>query len=164
MLPVPAPAPASPGLHGHVIATLDRHLQAMPPVAAMQLRIDGFDGSTLCVSAPLAAHVNDKGCAFGGSLASLMTLAGWGLLSARLQQVALSADVFVADTQLRYRAPLFADLHARAWLADAGAWDGFAQRLRERGRASLRIDACVDLPDGGVAADSSARFVAIASA
>ncbi len=136
---------------------------AMPPVAALQLRIAGFDGDALRLEAPLAAHVNDKGCAFGGSLASLMTLAGWGLVTLRLQQLGFAAEVYVADTQLHYRAPLFADLQATARLAEPDAWSGVLERLRERGRASVRIAACVTLPDGGIAAECEARFVAVAS-
>ena len=136
---------------------------AMPPVAALQLRIASFDGDALRLQAPLAAHVNDKGCAFGGSLASLMTLAGWGLVTLRLQQARLAADVYVADTQLHYRAPLFADLQATARLAEPDAWTGVLERLRDRGRASVRIAACVTLPDGGIAAECEARFVAVAS-
>jgi len=136
---------------------------AMPPVAALQLRIAGFDGDALRLEAPLAAHVNDKGCAFGGSLASLMTLAGWGLVTLRLQQSGFAAEVYVADTQLHYRAPLFADLQASARLAEPDAWTGVLERLRERGRASVRIAACVTLPDGGIAAECEARFVAVAS-
>ena len=136
---------------------------AMPPVAALQLRIAGFDGDALRLEAPLAAHVNDKGCAFGGSLASLMTLAGWGLVTLRLQQSGFAAEVYVADTQLHYRAPLFADLQASARLAEPDAWTGVLERLRDRGRASVRIAACVTLPDGGIAAECEARFVAVAS-
>jgi thioesterase domain-containing protein len=143
------------------LARLAQHFRSMPPVAALQLRIDGFDGESLSLQAPLAAHVNDKGCAFGGSLASLMTLACWGVVTLRLLREGLDADVFVADTQLHYRAPLFADLHAQAQLADAGAWPGFVARFRERGRASVRLHACVRLPDGGIAAESQARYVAI---
>src|SRR6476620_1347174 len=136
---------------------------AMPPVAALQLRIAGFDGDALRLEAPLAAHVNDKGCAFGGSLASLMTLAGWGLVTLRLQQLGFAAEVYVADTQLHYRAPLFADLQATARLAEPDAWTGVLERLRDRGRASVRIAACVTLPDGGIAPECEARFVAVAS-
>lgn len=143
------------------LAVLEQHYMAMPPVAALQLRIAGFDGDCLRLQAPLAAHVNDKGCAFGGSLASLMTLAAWGVVTLRLQAAGLAADVFVADSQVRYRAPLFDDLQVEARLADGESWDGFAARLRERGRADLRMTACVRLPDGGIAAESSARYVAI---
>ena len=145
------------------LALLQRHFAAMPPVAALRLRIDGFDGQTLRLQAPLAAHVNDKGCAFGGSLASLMTLAAWGVLTLRLHAIGIAAEVYVADSRIRYRAPLFADLHAQARVAADADWDGFLARLRERGRAGIALEASVQLPDGGIAAESTARYVAIAN-
>ena len=144
------------------LAALDAHYQAMPPVAAMQLRITGFDGDCLHLQAPLARHVNDKGCAFGGSLVSMMTLAAWGLVTLRLQQAGVPADVFVADSQVRYLAPLFDDLDAEARLAVDADWERFLSDLRERGRASVSIEACVRLPDGTPAAQCRARYVAIA--
>src|SRR3954466_15216051 len=104
------------------LALLERHFAAMPPVAALQLQVVGFDGHCLRLQAPLAAHVNDKGCAFGGSLASLMTLAAWGVLTLRLPAVGGVAEVYVADSRIRYRAPLFADLHAQARLAADADW------------------------------------------
>ena len=64
---------------------LNAYFDAMPPVAATGIRASKFDGEALQLSAPLAANVNDKGCAFGGSLASLMTLAGWGWLMLSLR-------------------------------------------------------------------------------
>lgn len=142
---------------------LEAHCRAMPPAAALQLRIGGFDGEVLRLHAPLAANVNDKGCAFGGSLVSLMTLAGWGLTALRLRAAGLAADVFVADTQVRYRAPLYADLDASAQLAPGQAWARIEAELRARGRASLDIVAHVRLPEGGDAARAQARYVAIAS-
>ena len=91
-----------------------------------------------------------------------MTLAGWGLVTLRLQAAGLAADVFVADTEVRFRAPLFADLEAEASLAEGESWDAFLAALRERGRARVFVDACVRLPAGGVAVESRARFVAVA--
>src|SRR3546814_2938864 len=83
----------------------------------MQRRIAGYDGDALALEAPLALHVNDKGCAFGGSLVSLLTLASWGLVNLHVQAAGLDADVFVADSEVRYLAPLFADLRAQARIA-----------------------------------------------
>ncbi len=140
---------------------LDAHYQAMPPVAAMHVSISGYDGTRLRLHAPLASNVNDKGCAFGGSLASLMTLASWGLVAMRVQAARLAADVFVADSQVRYLAPLFADIEAEAELAVDASWDEFIATLRERGRARTQLVARVMLPAGGVAATFSARYVAI---
>lgn len=146
------------------LQALAAHYQAMPPVAALQLRIAGFDGDCLRLQAPLSAHVNDKGCAFGGSLGSLMTLAGWGLVTLRLQQAGLAAEVYVADSNVRYRAPLHADLEAEARLDDGESWDAVVAALRGQGRASTFLQARVRLPDGGIAAECRARFVAIARA
>jgi thioesterase domain-containing protein len=139
---------------------LDAHYQAMPPVAAMRLSIAAYDGQRLRLHAPLAAHVNDKGCAFGGSLGSLMTLAAWGLVTLRVQDAGMQADVFVADSRIRYLAPLFADLTAEAELDATASWDDFLATLRERGRARTELIARAPLPDGGVAAEFAARYVA----
>jgi thioesterase domain-containing protein len=143
-------------LHG-----LQTRLLAMPPARALQLRVAGYDQGRLRLHAPLAANVNDKGSAFGGSLASLMTLAAWGLTAMRVEHAGLDADVYVADTQLRYLAPLHADLEAEAWLEEGGSWDTFIATLRGRGRARACLEARVLLPDGNVAARATSRYAAI---
>ena len=105
---------------------LQSEFDAMPPVAAQQVRVAGYADGRMRLSAPLEANVNDKHCAFGGSLVTLLTLAGWSLVTHRLHEHGLVADVFVADSRIRYLAPLYADLQAEAVLArDAD----LAQRL-----------------------------------
>ena len=131
---------------------LNHHLLGMPPVAAMQVRAVAFDGEVLQLQAPLAANVNDKGCAFGGSLVSLMTLAGWGLMTLKLREAGIRAEVYVADSQVRYLAPLYTDLEASARLADDVDWNLVLQAWQARGRARAGISATVAGPDGAVAA------------
>ena len=143
------------------LRSLLAHYRSMPPVAAMRLEIGGADAASLRLRAPLAVHVNDKGCAFGGSLVSLMTLAGWGVATLALERAGLNAEVFVASSEVRYRAPLFADLEAVAE-ADAMELAAFVETLRDNGRASLNLDARVPLPAGGSACDMRSRYVAIA--
>lgn len=149
--------------HASALHALDAHYQGMPPVAALQLRIAGYDGERLRLQAPLSAHVNDKGCAFGGSLGSLMTLAGWGLFTLRLEAAGLGpTPVYVADSHVRYRAPLFDDLQAEAWL-EGGNWNAAFAALRDGGRARVVLHAQVTCGDGTVAASCRARYVAIAA-
>jgi thioesterase domain-containing protein len=138
--------------------SLNAQYQAMPPVAAMAIRAVAFDGLALRLHAPLAANVNDKACAFGGSLAGIMTLAGWGLLSLKLEQAGVAAQVYVADSHLRYLKPLYADLDARAVLAPDVDWAAVLSALKERGRARAAVLAQVLGPDGAVAAELSGRF------
>jgi len=135
---------------------------SMPPLNAMQLQLRHFDGERLHVEAPLAANINDKGTAFGGSLSALMTIAGWGLATLKLQQAGLAADVYVADSAVRYRAPLLHDLHGEAWLEPQSRWPDFVETFRRRGKARVQLLAQVRLPEGGVAAELSGRYVALA--
>jgi thioesterase domain-containing protein len=143
------------------LQSLLAHYRSMPPGAAMRLEIGKADANSLRLHAPLEAHVNDKGCAFGGSLVSLMTLAGWGVATLALERAGLPADVFVASSGVRYRAPLFADLEAIAQ-AQASELAAFVEAFRANGRASLDVEARVPLPDGGRACDMRSRYVAIA--
>lgn len=143
------------------LQTLRDYCRSMPPVAAMQVDVAGYDGERLRLGAPLSANVNDKGNAFGGSLTSLMTVAGWGLVTLRLQLAGLKAEVYVADSAIRYLAPLYADLEAEAAFGQGESWDTFVETLRQRGRARIQVQAQVTLPEGGVATTLSGRFVAI---
>lgn len=151
-----ATAPADPHL-----AALHALLDAIPQARAMQIAIAAAGAGRLHLHAPLAPNINDKGTAFGGSLVSLMTLAGWGLATWQLARAGVTADVYVADSAVRYLAPLYADLEAEAWLEE-GDWDDFVATFRQRGRARCRITARIALPGGADACVLSARFVALA--
>jgi thioesterase domain-containing protein len=72
----------------------------------------------------------------------------------------MEADVYVADSTVRYLAPLFGDLEAEAHAAPEADWAGFATTLAERGKARTELVARVTLPDGRDAATFRARFVA----
>lgn len=141
---------------------LAAHYLAMPPVAALQPLIQHWQDGVLRLCAPLAANVNDKGCAFGGSLTSLMTLAAWGLVYLELVQQGIDADIFVADSRVRYLKPVFEDLRVVACFDAAGERAALLDALRRQGRASIRVQARTVLADGGVAATFVGRYVAIA--
>jgi thioesterase domain-containing protein len=134
----------------------------IPLARAMGLRVAEFDGDRLALAAPLAPNVNDKGCAFGGSLSSLLTLAAWGLVTLKLGEAGLDADVYIGDSTLRYLAPVWGELHAEAFVV-GDPWPGFLEALRKSGKARIEVEAEIVGEDGGApAAKQSARFVAIA--
>ncbi|WP_448102659.1 YiiD C-terminal domain-containing protein [Luteibacter jiangsuensis] len=132
----------------------------IPLARAMDLHIADFDGQRLVMTAPLAPNINDKGCAFGGSLASLMTVACWALVETRLRQRGLDCDVFVADSTIRYLDPVWEDLRAEATLAPGAAWEPFFATLENRGRARADFTCVVPGTGGKPAASLDARFVA----
>jgi thioesterase domain-containing protein len=146
----------------NLTAAFERELLADIPLArAIQLRVADWNGDRLRMSAPLTPNINDKGCAFGGSLASLMTLAGWGLIVLKLRSLARDCDVYVQDSTIRYLAPVWSDFAAEARLADGESWDTFLAVLAERGRSRLRVTCRVPLAAGADAVTFEARFVSL---
>ncbi len=132
----------------------------IPLTRSMDLQLAGYDTDSLSLKAPLAPNVNDKGCVFGGSLVSVMTLSGWALVELALRRRGLDCDVFVAESSVRYLAPLWQDFRSDARLAEHADWATFFTTLESRGRARISVDCTIPGPDGQVAASLSARFVA----
>lgn len=132
----------------------------IPLAHTMDLQLAGYDDDTLSLLAPLAPNVNDKGCAFGGSLVSLMTLNGWALVELALRRRGHNCDVFVAESSVRYLAPLWRDFRSEARLSAHTDWATFFSTLAARGRARISVDCVIPGDDGKPAATLSARFVA----
>lgn len=142
------------------VAALEHELlSTIPLTRAMQLSVQEYTGDRLRLVAPLTPNVNDKGCAFGGSLASLMTLACWGLARQALLDAGYLADIYVQDSTIEYLRPVWGAL-----ITDAGAADGhslaeFVSMYAARGKA--RVTLCATVPGvDATAARLTARFVA----
>lgn len=132
----------------------------IPLAEAMDLRLGEHDDNRLSLHVPLKPNVNDKGCAFGGSLVSLMTLSGWTLVELALRRRGEVCDVFVAESTVRYLAPLWEDFRSEAHLADGAEWPVFFRTLAQRGKARIEVACEVPGENGAPAATLTARFVA----
>ena len=125
----------------------------------MQLRVAQYDGDTLAMTAPLAPNINDKGCAFGGSMASLLTLAGWGLVELGLRAQQLDCDIYIGDSRIRYQEPVWGELRGVARFSEAGALAGLIKALRACGKGNVDVT-CEVVGEQRAAAILSARFFA----
>ncbi|MNO00353.1 putative thioesterase (yiiD_Cterm) [compost metagenome] len=65
--------------------------------------------------------------------------------------------MYVADSNIRYRAPVYGDLLATARLAPDQDWDEFLTTFSKRGRARVTVRAAIE----GGAAEFEGRFVAL---
>jgi len=140
---------------------LREYCRGMPPVAAMQVEVEGMRGDALRLTAPLSANVNDKGNAFGGSMASLMTVACWGLFNLHLLRAGIHAEVYVQDSQIRYLTPVYEDLRAVAQATAGHDWTEALNILHDKGKSRIPMRAAIVLADGREAATLEARFGAL---
>lgn len=92
----------------------------IPLSAFMQLQIAEFNGYQLSCHAPLAPNINLHHTMFAGSIYTLLTLTGWGLVYLQLQSLGLHGHIVLADADIQYLKPVKEGAVASARLADAG--------------------------------------------
>ena len=115
--------------------------QTIPLSAFMQLEIQSFDGKALTCQAPLAPNKNLHQSMFAGSIYSLATLTGWGMVYLQLKDLGLQGDIVLADAQIRYLAPLLAEPSATVNLIDCKGELSHLGKGR-KARQQLRVQVC----------------------
>ena len=119
---------------------LTRHV---PLFRAMQARLERCDAAGLALAAPLAPNVNDKGTAFGGSMAAIAALTGWAITTITLRDHGETAEIVIIDSTLKFLRPVRETIVAECVLPDAATVETFIERYRQRGKARWTVDVVV---------------------
>jgi thioesterase domain-containing protein len=122
--------------------------ERIPLTRALGCQVIAADESGVRLRAPLGPNVNVHGTAFAGSLASLSLLSGWVWVVLALRGGGDEATVVVRRCEVTYLAPIDGELEACCTPPDSEAWRIFSDRLRERGRARLTLEATVSTIGG----------------
>lgn len=140
---------------------LAAQLARIPLAQAMQISVAAAGPDAVRLRAPLAPNINDKDCAFGGSIGSLLMLTGWGLLSLQMQAAGVVCGIYIQDHALQFLKPGWATLETVA-LADPLARERLPLQFRQRGRGRATVQAELH-SDGVCCARMQARYVALPS-
>ena len=117
--------------------------QYVPLARAAEINVESYDGRTLTISAPLAANINDKGTAFGGSLYNLCVIAGWGMTALLSKELDLLGDLVVAKAEIEYLRPLRSELRATVERPSEEQLAHFVESYQRKGRASMQHEISV---------------------
>ncbi|GHG61954.1 GNAT family N-acetyltransferase [Alishewanella longhuensis] len=129
----------------------------IPLSAYMQLNIDNFDGYQLQCSAPLAPNINLHHTMFAGSIYTLATLTGWGLLYLQLQSLGLSGAQVLAEANMRYFKPIKTAPQAICRLAEAKG-DLTALSKGRKVQQQIRVELHAD---GELCAEFNGRYAVL---
>ncbi|MGJ8687424.1 MAG: YiiD C-terminal domain-containing protein [Spongiibacteraceae bacterium] len=111
----------------------------LPAAQHMQLKVEGYDGNTLSMYAPLGPNINDKLTAFGGSLYCVSVMACWGMVYLRCVDAGLDPDIVVAKAEIEYLRPVPEDIVSTTISAGTEPWQQFFTHFEERGRAKIEL-------------------------
>ena len=92
--------------------------EQIPITEAMGIRIYQYTGRTFELRAPLARNINVHHTMFTGSIYTLATLAGWGMIQLHMQEEDLEGAIVLADASIDYQSPIHEEPRAVATLSD----------------------------------------------
>jgi thioesterase domain-containing protein len=138
-------------------------LNSISVVRSMNVKLHSHDSHQLSLRMDLASNLNDKGCAFGGSLSSLLTFSGWGLIALQLRQGCMSYEIYIQDSTIEYLLPVYEEIKCSARIAIDDRVR-FYSTLSKHDRARINVTSTIHLEDGRSAAILRGRYaVKIAS-
>lgn len=140
-----------------------RILADIPLARHIGVRVLAAGDDSVVLAAALGANSNHKGTAFGGSLFSLAVLAGWGLLSLKLERARVPGEIVIQETEVKYLRPVTGDFTARALAPEASEFERLVRTLERRGRGRIGVR-CVVEHANAVAVEFSGTFAVVAGA
>ena len=145
------------------VPALELFLHEMIPLAkAMGVGVEVSDARALVLTAPKEQNKNSLNTAFGGSLVSLATLAGYGVVWELMKNEKGSDtpqwSIVVKESRAAYRKPVLGDLRAICERPAQAAISEFKEALARYGKAKLKLRARI-IEAGQTAVDVQAAFV-----
>jgi thioesterase domain-containing protein len=146
------------------IPAFEMFLHEMIPLAkAMGVGVEVSDESSLVLTAPKEQNKNSLNTAFGGSLVSIATLAGYGVVWELMRNEKGETQkpewhIVVKESRAAYRRPVLGDLRAICERPAQAAIAEFKEALARYGKAKLKLRARV-IENGHTAVDVQAAFV-----
>jgi thioesterase domain-containing protein len=148
------------------VPALEPFLHEMIPLAkSMGVSVEVSDDQKLVLTAPLQQNKNSLNTAFGGSLVSLATLAGygvvWELMRSDSGEKKAEWRIVIKESRAAYRRPVIGDLRAICERPAKAAIEEFKSALQRYGQAKLKLHTRI-IEGGNTAVDVQAAYVVVA--
>ncbi len=117
----------------------------IPLLTAMELSFVDYSEHTLTMEAPLAPNVNNKGTAFGGSIASICLFGGWAVATLGFIDAGIdNTEIVVYKNDMTFERPARGLLTVRARI-QPGEFDTLLARLEDGDPGRIRFDIDVEM-------------------
>ena len=120
--------------------------ETIPISAHMGIELYQYSGKTLEARASLNKNINLHGTMFAGSIYSLATLTGWGMIFLQLKERELTGEIVLGDGKIHYHKPVTTQPRA---IANIEGVEGNFDYLRKGKKCRLELQ--VNVKDGDIA-------------
>lgn len=133
--------------------------EQIPITKSMEIGVIEFSPFKVKVSAKLKPNINHMATAFGGSINCLMTVCGWSMMYAIINEVAPDAHIVIQKSSIDYLAPIQDDFIAECELTDGAEKLKFLDMYRRHKKGKLRLEVfCYH--EGSLSAKFEGHYVA----
>lgn len=115
-------------------------LNKIPITQAMGIKVFQYTGAQFEVRAALNANINMHKTMFAGSIYSMATLAGWGMVHLLLRETSMRGSIVLGKGEISYRKAIVNQPIAKVHLNNI---EGELSSLRDNKRARLRLQVCL---------------------
>jgi thioesterase domain-containing protein len=122
----------------------------------MGIKIHQYSGRTLETRASLNKNINLHGTMFAGSIFSLATLTGWGMIFLQLKEKGLDGDIVLGDGNIHYHKPI--TMQPRA-LCNIESLSGKFEPLAKNKKCQIKLNVSILDGDNAVAEFSGVFWV-----
>ncbi|MCT7547198.1 thioesterase domain-containing protein [Aliarcobacter butzleri] len=131
----------------------------IPLTKFMDLKIAKYDEKELITIAPLNKNINDKGTAFGGSLATLTIISGWSICWLISKELEINSEnIVVIKNEHSYRKPVTKELICHTKRPTKDEIENLKNKLLLKKSASIKISSQI-IEDGEVCVDFTGYYV-----
>lgn len=131
----------------------------IPLTKFMDLKITKYDEKELITIAPLNTNINDKGTAFGGSLATLTIISGWSICWLISKELEINSEnIVVIKNEHSYRKPVKKELICHTKRPTKDEIENLKNKLLLKKSASIKISSQI-IEDDKVCVDFTGYYV-----
>lgn len=131
----------------------------IPLTKFMDLEITKYDEKELITIAPLNKNINDKGTAFGGSLATLTIISGWSICWLISKELEINSEnIVVIKNEHSYRKPVTKELICHTKRPTKYEIENLKNKLLLKKSASIKISSQI-IEDDEICVDFTGYYV-----
>ena len=131
----------------------------IPLTKMMEIKIQDYNEQELITTAPLNPNINDKGTAFGGSLATICIISGWSLSWLISKELGFdSNNIVIIKNETSFKKPVTKDIVCHTKKPSLEEIQILKEKLLTKKSASLKIKSKI-IEDGETCVDFEGYYV-----
>lgn len=132
----------------------------IPVTKAMGVSVEEYSLGRIKIKAPFKENINHRLSVFGGSISSILILAGWAYVRKLMERVDPDCIVVIHKNTINYHLPIISGFTAEVKKVNKKHIDSFIEMYEKYGKARISIESEID-GNNHVLADFKGTFVVL---